>query len=172
MFNVTPEKTCSWLWRQQVEQPEKLSVDWLTKIDHIKKSIKSLEESSSLPSAFCRTLGKVLLSVTTAFTESRALGTEIHSANNGPRQRAVSGRLKLTTVIFVERRASTLVKEAALPSVWRLTLDTTCCTECQKWHSTKYIFIFFFSQPNFLWYVCTLCRPTCTILAQLYKCFL
>jgi hypothetical protein len=33
----------------------------------------------SLPSAFCRALGKVLLSVTTSFTECRTLGTEIHS---------------------------------------------------------------------------------------------
>jgi hypothetical protein len=43
-----------------------------------------------LPSAG---LGKVLLSVTSAFTESRTLGTVIHSANGGARQRAVSSRL-------------------------------------------------------------------------------
>jgi hypothetical protein len=68
----------------------------------------------ALPSAFCRalgkkslpsaTLGKVLLSVMIAFTESRTLGTEIHSAkkslpsvnhsaNGGARQRVVSSRL-------------------------------------------------------------------------------
>jgi hypothetical protein len=35
------------------------------------------------------------------------------------------------------------------------------------WHSATYIFIFFFSQPNFLWFVPTLCIPTCSILAQL-----
>jgi hypothetical protein len=34
-------------------------------------------------------------------------------------------------------------------------------------------FLFFkFWQPNFFWYVPTLCRPTCTILGQLEKCFL
>jgi hypothetical protein len=34
-------------------------------------------------------------------------------------------------------------------------------------------FLFFkFWQPNFLWYIPTLCRPTCTILGQLEKCFL
>jgi hypothetical protein len=76
----------------------------------------------ALPSAFCRALGKVLLSVTTVFTESRTLGTEIHSAkkslpsakhsaNGNARQRAVSSRLYLTTVIFVERQALALGKE-------------------------------------------------------------
>jgi hypothetical protein len=39
-------------------------------------------------------------------------------------------------------------------------------------HSTKYIFIFLFSQRNFLWCVLTLYRPTYTILRQLEKCFL
>jgi hypothetical protein len=34
-------------------------------------------------------------------------------------------------------------------------------------HSAKYFFIFFFLQPNFLWYNSTLYRPTCTILTQL-----
>jgi hypothetical protein len=34
----------------------------------------------ALPSAFCRALGKALLSVTTAFAESRTLGTGTHSA--------------------------------------------------------------------------------------------
>jgi hypothetical protein len=58
----------------------------------------------ALPSAFCWALGKVLLSVTSVFTESRTLGIEIHSvkkslpsvkhsANGGARQRAVSVRL-------------------------------------------------------------------------------
>jgi hypothetical protein len=71
-----------------------------------------------LPSA---ALGKVLLSIMTVFTESRALGTEIHSAkkplpsdkhsaNNCPRQRVVSGRLKLMAIIFAERRALALDK--------------------------------------------------------------
>jgi hypothetical protein len=59
-------------------------------------------------------LGKVLLSVMSSFTESRTLGTETHSAKpylpsgehsakvalgkGGARQRALSGRLKLTDV--------------------------------------------------------------------------
>jgi hypothetical protein len=94
-------------------------------------------------------LGKVLLSVTTTFTESRALGTEIHSAKkhvlsakhlakNGPRQRGVSNRLKLTVVIFAERRALALGKEAALLSVRHLTFSRACYAECQKWQSLLY----------------------------------
>jgi hypothetical protein len=58
-----------------------------------------LPESSSLPSAFCRALGKVALSATTTFTESRTLGkgrqsaktalpSVEHSANGNARQRA------------------------------------------------------------------------------------
>jgi hypothetical protein len=39
-------------------------------------------------------------------------------------------------------------------------------------HSANYFFIFLFSLPNFLWYVPTLYRPTCTILRQLENCFL
>jgi hypothetical protein len=67
----------------------------------------------ALPSAFYRALGKVLLSATTVFTESRTLGIEIqsakkylpsakHSANGGTPQRVVSGHLLLMAVIFAE----------------------------------------------------------------------
>jgi hypothetical protein len=50
------------------------------------KIMLALPESGSLPSArrfaecFLPALGKVPLSITTTFTESRTLGTEIHSA--------------------------------------------------------------------------------------------
>jgi hypothetical protein len=58
----------------------------------------------ALPSAFCRALGKVLLSVTTTFTESRtlsigrhsaktALPSAKHTAKGNARQRVVSIRL-------------------------------------------------------------------------------
>ena len=74
----------------------------------------------ALPSA---ALGKVLLSVTTAFAESRTLGTGIHStkislpsakhsAKGGSRQRTVSRRLKLMVVIFSESRVLALGKES------------------------------------------------------------
>jgi hypothetical protein len=109
----------------------------------------------ALPSAFCRALGKEV------FVECRTrqspalnndhvyreqgsryrntLGKETcaecqHSAKNVPRQRAVSRRLKLTAIIFVERRALVLSKEAALLSVRRLTLGRACYAECQKWY--------------------------------------
>jgi hypothetical protein len=67
----------------------------------------------ALPSVFCRTLDKVMLLVTTMFTESRTLGTgkhsaktslpsAKHSANSNARQRVVNRRLKLTAVIFAK----------------------------------------------------------------------
>jgi hypothetical protein len=129
----------------------------------------------ALPSV---TLGKVLLSVTSVFTESRTLSTEIHSAkkslssaehsaNGSSQQKAVSSRPKLTVVIFAERQTSALVKETSLPSVRRETLGTIFFAECHSWTLDKILFIFLFSRPNFLWYVPTLCRPTCTILVQL-----
>jgi hypothetical protein len=58
-------------------------------------------------------LGKVLLSVTTAFTESRTLGKEIFVEcqtleNGSARQRVVNRRLKLTTIIFAKSRVFAL----------------------------------------------------------------
>jgi hypothetical protein len=102
------------------------------------------------------TLGKAV------FAERRTLGKD------GSRQRAVSGHLQLTTVslcrgpkagtrqsrFFAECQISGTRQRGSLPSVF-----------CG--HSTKHIFIFLFWPPNFLWYVPTLCRPTCTILGQL-----
>jgi hypothetical protein len=79
-------------------------------------------------SAFCRlfslpiaALDKVLLSVMTAFDESRTLGTGIHSAKisfpsikhsakGGARQTVASRRVKLTAVIFAESRVLALSK--------------------------------------------------------------
>jgi hypothetical protein len=73
-----------------------------------------------LPSA---ALDKVQLSVLTAFTESRILSIERHSAKTtlpsakhsatpDSRQRVVSSRLYLTAIIFAECRALTLGKKA------------------------------------------------------------
>jgi hypothetical protein len=110
----------------------------------------------ALPSAFCRALGKEVF-VECRTRQSPALGNDRvyreqgsrhrntlgketcaecqHSTKNGHRQRAVSSRLKLTVVIFAERRALVLSKEAALLSVQRLTLDRACYVECQKLQS-------------------------------------
>jgi hypothetical protein len=96
------------------------------------------------------------------FTERQTLGKE------GSWQRAVNGRLQLTAVslcrglkagtrqnrFFAECQISGTRQRGSLPSVF-----------CG--HSAKHIFIFLFWPPNFLWYVPTLCRPTCTILGQL-----
>jgi hypothetical protein len=128
-----------------------------------------------LPSA---ALGKVLLSVTNEFTESRTLGTELHSANISlpsakHSTKAALGKGSSATVYswrpltLAERRALALGKEAFLPSVNRLTLGKECFVECHSWTLHKVYFFYFFSQPNFLWYVHTLCRPTFTILGQL-----
>jgi hypothetical protein len=55
--------------------------------------------SDSLPSAFCRALGKVRLSVTSLFTERRTLGKDMFAEcltldKEGAWQTAVSGRPK------------------------------------------------------------------------------
>jgi hypothetical protein len=79
-------------------------------------------------------LGKALLSVTTAFAESRTLDTGTHSAKiplpsakHSPkrvsRQRTVSRCLKLTVVIFAESRVLALGKESSFSSAPLLTLD-------------------------------------------------
>jgi hypothetical protein len=97
-----------------------------------------------------------------SFAERQTLGKE------GARQRAVSGRLQLTSVrlcrvlesgtgqtsFFAECQISDTRQRVSLPSVF-------------SGHSAKHILNFLFWPPNFLWYVPTLCRPTCTILGQL-----
>jgi hypothetical protein len=112
---------------------------------------------SAKKSSLSVALGKVLLSVTAA------------CQTLGERQRSAKGRQQSSKADdhYLYRAPSFwLGKEASL-SVLRLTLDKACLPSAILEHSTKYIFLFLFSQPNFLWYVPTLCRPTCTILAQL-----
>jgi hypothetical protein len=130
---------------------------------------------TSLPSV---ALGKVLLLVITAFIESRTLGKEKHLA-------------KTTLPSASTRRTTTLGKvpsaivyswrPLSLPSAepWHLANKLLCrvsdvrhsaenaLPSVMLGHSAKYFLFFFFFQPNFLWYVPTLCRPTCTILSQL-----
>jgi hypothetical protein len=53
----------------------------------------------------------------------------------------------------------------SLSSVTQLTLSKAYFVECQPADTQQSTFVFFlFSQPNFLWCVPTLRRPTCTIL--------
>jgi hypothetical protein len=123
---------------------------------------------TSLSSAFYRALGKSLaLGKELVYREQdtryiEALGKE------GARQRAISGRLQLTSVrlcrgpqsgtrqsrFFAECQISDTRQRMSLPSVF-------------SGHSSKHIYLFLFWPPNFLWYVPTLYRPTCTILGQL-----
>jgi hypothetical protein len=49
----------------------------------------------------------------------------------------------------------------------RPTLGKESFAECHFWTLGKAYFIFFLSQPNFLWEVSTLCKLKCSILAQL-----
>jgi hypothetical protein len=126
------------------------------------------------------TLGKVRLSAQSLFTECWTLDTGPHSAKTSlsiecqtlgkgdARQKAVSGRPKADGRQSLPRAngwhsAKSLLcrvpnsghsAKPSLPSVFSR-------------HSTKYIFIFLFCLPNFLWYVPTLCRPTCIICGQL-----
>jgi hypothetical protein len=123
-----------------------------------------------LPSVFL-TLGEVLLSVMITFIESRALVIEIHSTNkpvpsvrhltldkhsaNNELAKGVNSRLKLTTVIFAERRALMLGKEASLPSIRHLIPGRACCAKCHFWTLGKVHFYFFFLFPTKLFMVCS-----------------
>jgi hypothetical protein len=82
------------------------------------------------------------------FAESQTLGKE------GSRQRVVSGRLQLMAVSLCRVPHIGHSAKDALPSAFSR-------------HSAKYIFIFLFCLPNFLWYVPTLCRPIFIICGQL-----
>jgi hypothetical protein len=104
---------------------------------------------------------------------SEALGKEPFAERqtldkDGSRQRAVSGRLQPTVVSLcrgpkADTRQSRLFAECQITGTQqRWSLPSVFCG-----HSAKHIFIFLFWSPNFLWYVPTLCRHTCTILEQL-----
>jgi hypothetical protein len=115
----------------------------------------------SLPRA---ALGKVWLSVKSLFTECRTLGTERHSAKR-QRWRSAKG---WRPSVFAESRGLALGKESSLPSAkyWALGKITLC--RVSYLDTRQSIFLFFRScLPNFLWYVPTLCRPTCIICGQL-----
>jgi hypothetical protein len=118
---------------------------------------------AALPSVFVghsAALDKVLLSVMTAFAESRTLGIGIHlakiplpnakhSAKVGSRQSVVSRHLKLTAVTFVESRVLALDKESSLLSAPRLTLSRESFAECLPRALDKVLFL-----PTKLFVVC------------------
>jgi hypothetical protein len=144
---------------------------------------------ASLPSAFYRALGKDYFAECRP-RQSPTLGNETvyrvqdtrHSealdkehfaerqtlGKDGSRQRAISDRLQLTAVSLcrgpkADTRQSRFFAECQITGTrQRVSLPSVLCG-----HSAKHIFIFLFWPPNFLWYVPTLYRPTCTILGQL-----
>jgi hypothetical protein len=95
------------------------------------------------------------------FTEGQTLG------KGGSRQNAVSGRSK------ADGRQS-LPRANGWHSAKRLICRVSHSRHSAKHtlssvisrHSAKYIFIFLFCLSKFLWYVPTLCRPTCIICGQ------
>jgi hypothetical protein len=144
----------------------------------------------ALPSVFCRALGKEVFAKCRT-RQSPALGNDhvywerdsrhkktldkdilAECQTLGERQHSAKGRQppsKADCRIFTESGVLALGKEASLPSAPRLKLGRASFAECLPWTlGVKVFFLFFlFFQPNLLWYVPTLCRPTCTILAQL-----
>jgi hypothetical protein len=145
----------------------------------------SLPESGPLPSAnLCRVLflghsrqspalGNELVYRVQDTRHGNTLGKDIFAewptlGEGGARQRAVSGRLKLTAVSLCQGpRAGTQQRgffaESQISGTRQRPLYRVSSLDTRQ-----SIFLFFkFWQPNFLWYVPTLCRPTCTILGQL-----
>jgi hypothetical protein len=145
--------------------------------------------SASLLSAFCRALGKESFAESCT-RQSSALGNEPlyrvqdtrHRTTLGKdmfaecrtlgkgdaRQRAVSGRPKADGRQSLPRAEGWHSAKSLLcrvPNIWHSTKDSLPSVFSR--HSAKYIFIFLFCLPNFLWYVPTLCRPTCIICGQL-----
>jgi hypothetical protein len=111
-------------------------------------------------------LGKARLSATSLFTECWTLGTGPQSAK--------------TSLPSVKHSAKVALGKGPSAAVPKLTAVSLCreprvgtrqrvfFAECQVLGTRQSIFLFFrFCLPNFLWYVPTLCIPTCIICGQL-----
>jgi hypothetical protein len=160
--------------------------------DVASSNLTTLPESESLPSAFCRALGKegfaespraalgkVRLSAQRLFTECWTLGRGQHSAKTG------LPSVKHSTKGALGKKPSAAVPKLTAVSICRVpTVGSrqrcffakrhAAVTRQRKLCRVSYsdtrqsIFLFFwFCLPNFLWYVPTLCRPTCIICGQL-----
>jgi hypothetical protein len=124
-------------------------------------------------------LGKVRLSVTSLFTEYRTLGTGPHSAKTclpSVKHSAKKALSKGPSAVVLKLTAVSLCREPRTDTRQRgffvkcQILDTRQRRLCRvsSIDTRQTIFLFFtFWPPNFLWYVPTLYRPTCTILGQL-----
>jgi hypothetical protein len=118
--------------------------------------------NTSLPRA---ALGKVLHSVTISFTECRTLDTEIHSVKTSLPSDKHSTKVALTkwpSAAVLKLTAVNLCRGPRVGTRQRTLYPVSSVDTRQN------IFLFFkFCPPNFLWYVPTLCRPTCIICGQL-----
>jgi hypothetical protein len=126
--------------------------------------------SDSLPRA---ALGKVRLSVTSWFTECRTLGTGPHSTKTCLPSVKHSAKKELgkgpSAAVSLCREPRTRTRQRGFFAECQV-LGTRQRTlyRVSSIDTLQTIFLFFiFWTPNFLWYVPTLCRPTCTILGQL-----
>jgi hypothetical protein len=140
--------------------------------------------SDALPSAFCRALGELLLSVTSWFAECRTLGTGELSAKPclpsvkywtlGKEGKGALGKgpsaavIKLTVVSHcrgsrVGTRQRGFFAECQILDTRQRTLYRVSSLDTRQ----SIVLFFRFYPPNFLWYVPTLCRPTCIICGQL-----
>jgi hypothetical protein len=111
-------------------------------------------------------LGKVRISAKSLFTECWTLGTGPHSAKTS------LPSVKHTVKEALDKGPSAAVPKLTTVSLCREpTVDTrqrVFFAECHPVGTRQSIFLFFlFYLPNFLWYVPTLCRPTCIICGQL-----
>jgi hypothetical protein len=141
-------------------------------------------ESGTLSSAFCRALGKG------GFTKTRtrwtpALGNELVYRVQDTRHRKTLGKDNFAEWPTLGKGLSAAVPKLTAVSLCRGprvgTRQSGFFAECQVFGTrqrTLYrvssvdtrqsIFLFFLVYPpNFLWYVTTLCRPTCIIYGQL-----
>jgi hypothetical protein len=120
---------------------------------------------SAKPSLPRAALGKLLRSVNSLFTDCRTLGTAKHSAKTALPSVKHSANMALGKGPLAP---STTDGRQSLPSVKYLALGKESLCRVSYVDTRQSIFLFFlFLSPNFLWYVPTLCRPTCTILGQL-----
>jgi hypothetical protein len=106
---------------------------------------------SSLPSARSRALGIGFFECKIFFAECQIVGTRQIGLCRVPTDRHSA---KYVFKIFAKYPTLDTQQRPSLPSV-------------TFGHSAKHISIFSFPLPNFLGCVPTVCRPTCTILAQL-----
>jgi hypothetical protein len=156
----------------------------------------SLPESESLPSvgffAECllsgtrqRRLCREPPSVKSGSRHRDSLPSAEHSAEDSTRQRRfcrvsntrqreLSAKSRQQSsqswqpLVFAECQPSALGKDASLSSAMQLALGKGSFAECLIQTLGKvYFYFFLFCLPNFLWYVPTLCRPTCIICGQL-----